>query len=450
MGIDAKIRPAVLLLIFSLSFYPACGSTDHGPDDRSMDRPTIQERIDAAGDRDTILVAPGTYIENIDFLGKSITLRSEAGPEVTVIDGNQAGSVVTVSNSEESGCKEALIDGFTIRNGKGRPDIEWGYYYGGGIYCSHTSIEIRNCTITGNTAVGIQGGGGGGIYCYGSSPTITNCTISGNSANSGGGMALYVAVYGFVSTVTNCAISGNSAIGLSMGAGGGIECGDSPLTIRNCVISGNYAAAGGGMSCRYYSPATITNCMITDNSANEGGGGILCSYYSTPTITNSTISENSTSGQGGGIFCYEIETYYYYSPTMTITNSILWGNRALVGHQIEDSCNTSVWHSDVQGGWCGVGNINTAPLFVGGGDYHLRPGSPCIDAGYYTDVHTDLDGQPRPFGGGFDIGADEYWPGFCEARIVPISHAPIAFFVIPILALIFIGMVLCRAAKNED
>ena len=44
---------------------------------------TIQEAIDNANDEDTVIVAPGTYIENIDFTGKAITVKSSDGPDVT-------------------------------------------------------------------------------------------------------------------------------------------------------------------------------------------------------------------------------------------------------------------------------------------------------------------------------------------------------------------------------
>jgi parallel beta-helix repeat protein len=41
-------------------------------------------------------------------------------------------------------------------------------------------------------------------------------------------------------------------------------------------------------------------------------------------------------------------------------------------------------------------------------DYHLQPTSPLIDAGAAVPVTNDYDGDPRPLGGGFEIGAYEF------------------------------------------
>jgi len=106
----------------------------------------IQSAISSASvvDKDTIIVKPGTYVENIDFLGKALTVTSNEGAGSTIIDGgNQPdpdyGSVVTFSNSEGV---DSVLERFTLTNGTGTyfeffPG-EWGYC-GGGFFCDGSS-----------------------------------------------------------------------------------------------------------------------------------------------------------------------------------------------------------------------------------------------------------------------------------------------------------------------
>ena len=55
------------------------------------DQPSIQAAISAAINGDLVLVAPGVYAEEIDFLGKAITVQSEGGPGVTTINPSAVG-----------------------------------------------------------------------------------------------------------------------------------------------------------------------------------------------------------------------------------------------------------------------------------------------------------------------------------------------------------------------
>jgi len=265
------------------------------------DQPTIQAGIDAAVDGDLVLVALGTYVENINFLGKEIIVLSESGSDVTAIDGNQAGSVVKFESGETG---EAVIEGFTIRNGDTNA--------GGGIFCWSSYPTITNCTITGNVSSFVSGGlgEGGGIYCGNASPTIMNCKILENNGSRGGGLGI---------------------------------CGSSSSpTIMNCTITGNISDSfrGGGIYCSYSSP-WITNCTISENSASGAGGGIDCSDSSL-TITNCTITGNTADDLGGGIRCFD--------SSLTITNCILWGDSASDDPEIFVSSGSPVvTYSDVQG-----------------------------------------------------------------------------------------------------
>ena len=85
---------------------------------------------------------------------------------------------------------------------------------------------------------------------------------------------------------------------------------------------------------------------------------------------------------------------------------------------INQAPSTGVW-PDVAGYEdMGGNNIVDPPSFVdgldssfaptAGGDYHIQAGSACIDAGSasYPFDH-DINGDARPQGGGYDMGADE-------------------------------------------
>jgi hypothetical protein len=325
-----------------------------------QDYAKIQSAINAAHDGDEIVVSSGVYVEIINFMGKNIVLRSTdpmstATIAATVIDGNKKGAVVAFAGTETSGC---LLTGFTIRNGIG------------GIYGGGAKARIERNTITGNSAYGP----GGGLYdCDG---TIQNNTISGNSVSTGSGGGLYDCD----GTIQNNVITNNSA-------------------------SGGFGGSGGGLSsCN----GTIQNNVITSNSASGnvygyGGGLDDCKGP----IRNNTITSNSAKTEGGGL----------WGCTGVIVNCIIWGNTARVYSQV--SYDSIPNYSCIQGYTVGQGqgNIGANPRFVGPNDFHLRPDSPCIDAGTNANSPaTDKDGSPRPVDGNgdgravCDMGAYEYVP----------------------------------------
>ena len=170
------------------------------------DSTTIQAAINGASNGDTVLVQPGTYVENINFNGKNIVVGSlflttgdTAYISQTVIDGNQSGSVVTFSNGEGN---EAKLIGFSITNGSSND--------GGGIFCNNfSSPTLSDLLVHSNsTTLDFRGYGGGGISCKnGSSPIITKSRIIKNSCTYGGGL-LFDGSSGFINvTLSNVLIA---------------------------------------------------------------------------------------------------------------------------------------------------------------------------------------------------------------------------------------------------
>jgi hypothetical protein len=403
-------------------------SGDDGNDglDFRYAKKTIQAGIDAAVDGQVIVVRDGIYAaignKNLNFSGKAITVRSQNGAENTIIDCENDGRGFYFYGGETS---SSVVDGFKIINGNTDR--------GGGIYCNSSSPTIINCTITNNMVSNL----GGGIECSNySSPTITNCTFSENSAGYGGGMCNDQTSS---PTVTNCTFKNNSATwgggmsnhsssspmvigcifeGNSAESGGGIGCTEvSSPTIVACTIRGNTASGHiGGIHCYRGAAPDITNCIITGNSAGGVGGGIGCQDYAEPAITNCTITENEAGNYGGGITCFGWESW------PTVTNSILWGNTPPEVRPDRGTVTVTYCNVD-QDGYEGTdGNIRQDPLFVGGEDYHLLAGSPCIDAGTNCDPNIptkDKDGKGRYLDGDnngttvVDLGAYEFGDDRC-------------------------------------
>ncbi|MDP2896618.1 MAG: right-handed parallel beta-helix repeat-containing protein [bacterium] len=418
---------------------------------------TIQEGIDAAWDKDVVIVAPGHYREWINFNGKAITVRSKdpGDPEIvasTVIDAQGTFSAVRFNSGEGP---DSVLTGFTITG-------SWGDIRNGGVECAGSSPTIAGNRFTGNFVAvscsddssphiisNVFSGNTDGVYCLESSPVIENNTFENDvrAVDSHGCPSLQVinnfitaryigieVTYGSSTltgnTVTGCGEFGISCYGYPRGCQvemvgnvisensrggvswsycsaslvsntisgnsrfGGIRLYHSSAALSDSVIVDNGGANAAAVLCEQGSSVEISNCLITGNSSQEQAGVVLIKDDSTASIANCTIVNNSS----GGIGCDS-------TGDITIRNTILWGNspwQVSVTGKIPD-----VGYCDIQGGWPGIGNMDEDPLFTEG--FRLAPDSPCIDAGTGADAPaTDIEGEARPYGAGVDIGADEY------------------------------------------
>jgi len=396
------------------------------------DYPTIQQGIDASINGDTVLVQPGTYVENVNFNGHNIVLGSlfltsgdTAYISSTAIDGGSSGSVVTFDSGEDS---SAVIIAFTIRNGFAQQ--------GGGVYCdSGSNPTIVNNIITMNEAYSVSNSSrGGGICCIDSDPLVLNNSIYQNTVghlappgvNFGAGIyclnsnmkiignrvyenEAYCCLYEFIGTVrgygggiysdsSSPVISGNEIYENTAESGGGIYSSNSTSIITDNIVSGNLAGwftgiyvlgFGGGIICAG-SQAEITANRIIENVSYIHGGGISIINSDGRINANVLVGNNGgyiggslyllnsdidiinntlSENYGGGIYCAD-------NSNPAITNNILWANCDTTWQEIrvDSTSSTIITYCDVQDTlWPGIGNISVDPLFRDpeNGDFHL-------------------------------------------------------------------------------
>ncbi|MHC4622334.1 MAG: right-handed parallel beta-helix repeat-containing protein, partial [Planctomycetota bacterium] len=301
---------------------------------------TIQAAIEDANHGDTIIVSPSTYRENIDFLGKAVTVQSVDPDDAyvvasTIIDGwyhedPNKGSTVTFKSGEDN---NSVLSGFTITGGTGSwLAVSWEYKglrwnrCGGGVLCYNMSAP----TISKNFFVNNVAGQGGGIYVYGDpvnpddpsnpaihiAPVIIDNIFINNSAvlnhgyvppdtnypagTEGDGGAI-VTFQGCDPVITGNVIENNYAF--AYGAGIHLRQWSNGLIEDNWII-GNRSLLGAGVHVTYNSSPAIRDNLIKSNIAgNWGGGGIYVIVGSHPAIERNVIIENESAlGAGIGVF----------------------------------------------------------------------------------------------------------------------------------------------------
>jgi Periplasmic copper-binding protein (NosD) len=402
-----------LLSILGSVFFPlgraAAQNTIHVP----SDEPTIQAAINAANPGDTVLVAPGTYKENVNFAGKLITVTSSDGPSVTTIDGGQAGSVVTFNTGEGA---STILNGFTIQNGT---SVE---HVGGGIYINSSSPTVTNNFVQNNTAAS----GGAGIGIEFASPRIQGNTVQNNTQAGGysggiGGGGISVAGIGSALVVGNV-IANNS---WPSGDGGGITlfAAGTP-TIRDNTITGNVASGvspasqGGGIWIVNTSDAFVVQNLIYSNSAGQGSG----IYFGVPSgnrgpiLVNNTVIGGFGGSAGSAVYASGFDNQVQFFNNLLIGLS---GQNAVYCDATYSSQPPTFIHNNAyspngtgMAGTCASqgtqnGNISADPQFVNpsSGDFHLQAASPAIDAGTNAVPNlpqTDFAGNPRILDGNND------------------------------------------------
>ncbi len=304
---------------------------------------TIQTGIDNAADGDTVLVAEGTYTENINFNGKNITVASnyindqnQNIIQSTIIDGggNYPSSTVTFNSGEDS---TAVLLGFHITGGEAaygggiiclndsnpklvNLKIKWNFSseLGGGIYIENSSPIIENTEILENgTGIGQELGNGGAGFILNSNSEFRTVNIINNFALPGKGGGLFIKNSNLL--LTSCEIKYNNQLLDTIPSrpdalikGGGIYVRDSELNLKNCDINYNRAEQGGGIHALTstvimsgHEESETLSEIIGNEATTSTGGGIHLDLNCYLELNYAIISDNNAAWQGAGIYIEE-------------------------------------------------------------------------------------------------------------------------------------------------
>ncbi|MFZ1685213.1 MAG: right-handed parallel beta-helix repeat-containing protein [Candidatus Zixiibacteriota bacterium] len=369
---------------------------------------TIQAAIDAAETDDTILVASGTYAENLNFKGKSFRLMSESGAEVTIIRSPLAkrvpapSLVIDTITSGRSGdyyrqilaansglpvitipagsSSSTSIDGFTV---DGENVVQ-------GISILQSDVTIKRCIIQ-------NGSGywdGGGLWIQKCRPTIVDNVIRHNKTPvTGGGIFLHLKDSSGFATISDNRFYDNYALN---GAGVGAIYGRGANVTRNLLVDNNCpdnSTRGGALYCGVVDSVFFINNTIVD-----------CNFGITLlTAVNCDARNNIVANCPHAAF----EERFDVGANLGTTHdyNVIWANGGINYYQSTPGAN----------------DITVDPMLDTG--YALLPTSPCINAGDPSPKYNDPDGS-RCDMGAFPYEGNTYPPA--DTLHVPSEYSTIA------------------------
>ena len=322
---------------------------------------TIQAGINRARPGDTVLVAAGHYTwtnQASDLVGtsgwgmitfwrdvKGFTVRSEDGPDATIIDPEGRNRCMYIMGYNDG----IVIEGFTFTGGDGH-ESPYGFQYGGGAVLHLTSPTLRNCVFRGNVGVA-----GGGIANVGqNSAVLENCVFEGNRAEVGGGY------YGGGSIprsfLRECTFAANQATI----TGGGAVIDTQAVDIIDCVFIANSSESGAGALAVYRNhESRLAGCTFVGNHSPQTAA-LRLRNVANLAVTNTVVAFNT----GGPPLYTEVGS------DLSLGCSLVFGN--------DVSDELPVLAVDLGG------NLFSDPLFLSAGSHQvpLRPGpdSPCLPA----------------------------------------------------------------------
>ncbi|MGD9782073.1 MAG: PKD domain-containing protein, partial [Kiritimatiellia bacterium] len=422
----------------------------------------IQSAIDACSAGDVVIVTNGTYAPAATVrVTNEVTLASLNGRDAVVLDGG-----AMAAGQDAVFLQFGALEGFTVSNAP-RHGIksEYGAIYNSLVTHSRTNgidsyttprVVAHSTLVVTNTIV--RKSGGIGLYTCAVDTRIEGCTISESAStgvslrqNDTTGVIQVPRVSNFLIRASTVSSNLNSGIMLAF-LNFDENLPDVPVRIEDCLIEDNAGVRGGGVAdaggvnTDQSSGVQIAGSIIRRNTASVYGGGAYIHGSRSPSIHRSIVDGNAATLSGGGVFMRGglMHDCLVRENTSAATGGGVWSDQGILRNNTviqneaaqgggtsggaiancivyDNKANVS---SNVSGGSVsyscmfplvsGAGNVSVPPGLAGFDNWRLVAGSPCVDAGnlWLSEGYSDLDGDPRIWGGGVDMGCDEFYlPG---------------------------------------
>ena len=320
-----------------------------------------------------------------------------------------------------------ITNNFAAITSSGYPTSDTGY--GGGIYLMDASQTIiSGNVIISNAASTANCGAGGGIYLYGdaSGTRVQNNQVLSNTATTMNRSAWGGGIYGGPdgALIQGNWVEGNRTNSINTGSGAGLYQWFGSAYYQGNLVQRNY---GGSAVYLGHSQSHFENNRVVDNGAYVGlelaygsGGGptlvnnvvarnsyiSLNAFASAGSPLTATLLHNTLVGTGSTYGVHIESGYVNLFLTNTIITSHTWGITNTFPASSTILADHTLFWANTFPGIQGNDPLNGNPTFAADG-YHILLVSAAIDTGVDAGVTSDLDGDPRPNGPGYDIGADE-------------------------------------------
>jgi parallel beta-helix repeat protein len=402
---------------------------------------TIQKAVNTVSPGDTILVQSGTYagcrIGRSGTAGAVCTLKADAGATVLINTPSPAArhsSLIEIENFDAV-VSYWVIDGFELSGG-GRSGVDLRF-------TDH--VTVQNCYAHDSGLTGIFL-----AFCY--YPVVQN-----NESAFNGEHGIYQSNSGDFPVIRGNNLHHNFAAGLHMNGARNFTPGDgiiSSALVEKNVVWENGTGGGSGINCDGVSDSIIRNNLLYNNHASgislygiDGAEGSSRNKVYNNTIVMAAEARwcinipASTEGQPNPVG-NKIKNNILYNPH-TFRGSITIYSQTVAG--FESDYNIVVSRFSATDGnsnmslaqWQALGfdehsKLGTPDLlFVDtpAFNYHLKTGSPAIDAGTFLgEVNDDLEGLVRPQGAAYDAGCFESGqggPGPAPAPVAEFTATPL-------------------------